>query len=148
MKRVFSNLEATSLFAHQLGSQLRGGECIELAGDVGAGKTTLTKNIVAGAGSEDWVSSPSFTISNIYKSPKFNIYHFDFYRLHEPGLIEHELHDALQDGNAVIIIEWSNIVKHVLPSTRIVCKISAAPSEARTIQLTIPSTWYYIKVAN
>ena len=91
--------------ASKMGSLLRGGEVVELVSDVGGGKTTFVKGLAKGAGSKDHVSSPTYKISNVYKAPDFDIYHFDFYRLPEAGLIEHELADIKDQDDAVIVVE-------------------------------------------
>lgn len=111
--------------------------------DLGGGKTTLTRGIAKGAGSEDHVSSPTFTISNIYKTKNYPIYHFDFYRLHEAGLIEHELQDALDD-KAVVIVEWSDVVKHVLPEGRVTINIKSSGDESRTFEISYPESLSYV----
>ena len=111
--------EQTMGIAQRIGAQLKGGECIELIGDVGVGKTTFVRGLAKGADSHDHVSSPTFTISKVYETPRFQIAHFDFYRLQEPGLIEHEIEEVADDKQAVIVVEWSEIVQHVLPENRI-----------------------------
>lgn len=109
----------------KIGKQLLGGELIELTGDVGAGKTTLTKGIALGMGIVDEVQSPSFTISRVYKNSKnLFLYHYDFYRLNDPGLMSEDLSEAVNDTQGVVVIEWSDVVKNVLPSKRLSIKIN------------------------
>jgi tRNA threonylcarbamoyladenosine biosynthesis protein TsaE len=80
------------LFGEKIGSFLRGGETIELVGDVGAGKTTLTKGIALGMGVDEDVQSPSFTISRLYTTPGgISLAHYDFYRLSDAGIMGDEL---------------------------------------------------------
>lgn len=117
--------EQTIELASKIGAALKGGECIELVSDVGGGKTTFVRGLAKGVGSESHVSSPTFTISKIYKTKDFDIVHFDFYRLHEPGLIENEIEEVVQDKKDVIVVEWSDIVKHVLPESRLTINIIA-----------------------
>lgn len=130
----------------RLGDSLRGGEIIELIGDVGAGKTTLTRGIARSLGVEDTLQSPTFTISREYKSEKLRLVHYDFYRLSEPGIMADELNETLRDTNTVSVIEWSDAVEEVLPDNRIIIKILPVSNDenSRDVEITIPNTNDYI----
>jgi tRNA threonylcarbamoyladenosine biosynthesis protein TsaE len=120
-------------YGKRLGAFLQGGEIIELIGDVGAGKTTLTKGIAEGMGVDEDVQSPSFTISRVYDTPKgLRLAHYDFYRLHDAGIMAAELHETLHDVLNVTIIEWAEIVTGVLPADRLTITITS-PSEASRV---------------
>ncbi len=123
---------------------IRGGEVIELVSDLGGGKTTLTRGLAAGAGSTDVVASPTFTVSKVYKTAKFEIHHFDFYRLAEAGLIEHELQDLLGDPNVVIVVEWGGVVQHVLPEEKLTINITKSGETARDLNLVYPDSLDYL----
>ncbi len=129
--------EETESLAASIGSRLRGSECIELSSDLGGGKTTFTRGLVAGAGSTDQVSSPTFTISKQYRAGELIIYHYDFYRLQEPGLVIEELAESIGDERAVIVIEWAQTVAHVLPVKRatVIIKRQAEADTARMITI-------------
>lgn len=112
--------EAMKKLGEQLGTMVLGGECIELVGDVGSGKTTLTKGIAKGLGINDTVQSPTFTINRTYENDKgVRLCHYDFYRLSDPGIMADELHESLQDNNTVVVIEWGDIVESVVPDGRL-----------------------------
>lgn len=130
----------------RLGDSLRGGEIIELIGDVGAGKTTLTRGIARSLGVEDTLQSPTFTISREYKGEKLRLVHYDFYRLSEPGIMADELNETLRDTNTVSVIEWSDAVEEVLPDNRIIIKILPVSNDenSRDVEITIPNTNNYI----
>lgn len=130
----------------RLGDSLRGGEIIELIGDVGAGKTTLTRGIARSLGVEDTLQSPTFTISREYKGEKLRLVHYDFYRLSEPGIMADELDETLKDTNTVSVIEWSGAVEEVLPDNRIIIKIFPVSNDenSRDVEITIPNTNNYI----
>ena len=130
----------------RLGDSLRGGEIIELIGDVGAGKTTLTRGIARSLGVEDTLQSPTFTISREYKGEKLRLVHYDFYRLSEPGIMADELDETLKDTNTVSVIEWSDAVEEVLPDNRIIIKILPVSNDenSRDVEITIPNTNDYI----
>ncbi len=136
--------EQTMNIAHKIGQHLKGGECIQLSSDVGGGKTTFTRGLAKGAGSSDHVSSPTFTISKVYRAENFDIVHFDFYRLNEPGLIEHELAEVQDDANTVVVVEWSDIVEHVLPEVRLVIDIVATSDYDRELRCSYPEKYSYL----
>lgn len=124
-------------FGEKLGSVLVGGEIIELIGDVGAGKTTFTKGIAHGMGVDEDVQSPSFTISRVYDTPSnLHLSHYDFYRLHDAGIMADELHETLHDPDTVTIIEWAEIVAGVLPVDRLSVHITSPGETERHILLT------------
>lgn len=121
----------------KLGAQLRGGEIIELVGDVGAGKTTLTKSIALGMGIDEDVQSPSFTISRVYETSKgISLAHYDFYRLADAGIMNEELHETLHDPATVTVIEWAGIIHHVLPKDRLTISFAYSGEKSRTLTLT------------
>lgn len=106
----------TERLGELLGSRLKGGEIIELRSDLGGGKTTFVRGLARGAGSKANVASPTFTLSRIYSAPKFDIHHFDFYRLDDPGILADQLSESVNNVNAVTVVEWGGIVQNVLPA--------------------------------
>ncbi len=116
------------LLGAKLGALLKGGEIIELVGDVGAGKTTLTKGIASGMHIDEDVQSPSFTISRVYDAPdNLRLAHYDFYRLSDAGIMADELHETLHDPSTVTIIEWAEIVSGILPADHVTVTINNVP---------------------
>ena len=102
--------EDTFELGAQIGSRLVGGEIILLDGPLGAGKTIFAKGIAASLGIEpDDVTSPSFTLVNIYEEGRLKLFHLDLYRLSEGAASAHavDLDELLMDESAVFIIEWS-----------------------------------------
>lgn len=148
MKREFmtSSVAETARLAEAIGKRLRGGECLELASDLGGGKTTFVASLVSATGSSDKVSSPSFTISKQYESADYTIHHFDFYRLGQPGQMSAELSEVLHDEKAVVIVEWANSVNEVLPKQRIVIEIEklADSADSRKFAISVPDKFIYI----
>ena len=101
----------TRALGERLGALLRGGETIELVGDVGAGKTTFVKGLALGLGIDEDVQSPSFTISRLYDArDNLRLAHYDFYRLTNAGIMADELTETTQDSATVTVIEWADIV--------------------------------------
>lgn len=136
-------------FGKRLGSLFLGGECLELVGDVGAGKTTLTKGIGQGLTIDDDVQSPSFMISRIYEARNgLSLHHYDFYRLSEPGVMSYELAESLADPTVVTVIEWAETVADVLPPQHIRVDLSYhTDDDGRSCKLTIPDSYDYIRKA-
>ncbi len=119
-----------------IGERLKGGEVIELIGDIGAGKTTLTKGIAQGLGVDEDVQSPSFTISRTYDAGRdgLRLAHYDFYRLHDPGIMADELAEVMHDTTVVTIVEWAEIVANVLADNHIrICITPTAETMRRVI---------------
>lgn len=120
-----------------IGSKLRGGEFIELVSDLGGGKTVLVRGLAQGIESRDHVQSPSFTINRLYHGRDgIIIYHYDFHRLGEPGVLRDMLAEALEDERAVVVIEWSDIVRDILPRSRLEVTLQATDEQTRRIKLT------------
>lgn len=127
----------TKVLGERIGQLLRGGEVIELIGDVGAGKTTLVKGIARGLEVDEYVQSPSFTISRVYDGRDgIKLYHYDFYRLHEAGIMSSELQESSQDSKGVTIIEWADVVSGVLPGDRLTIQLASTKETGRRIELT------------
>lgn len=137
----------TQKFAKQIGQNLAGGEVIELIGDVGAGKTTFVRGLAAGIGSESRVSSPTFTIEQIYKGSVV-LHHFDFYRLNQAGLITHELDEALEDPKSSVVIEWAKTVQDSLPKHRITIEFDVISESQRQLRVYLPPNSQLLKVAS
>jgi len=123
----------TERLGESLGKLLKGGEVIELRSDLGGGKTTLVRGLARGAGSQDNVASPTFTLNRQYGAKGFLINHFDFYRLDEPGIMADQLAE-LFDSDNVTVVEWSDVVEDILPEERLsidIEPVAAAPDERR-----------------
>lgn len=117
------SLEITEKFGEKLGSLLQAGDVICLNGELGAGKTTLTKNIAKGMGIEDYVTSPTFSIINEYYG-KLNLYHFDTYRLENVEEVSYLGFDEYFYGDGVCVIEWADRIAAFLPEEYLEINIS------------------------
>lgn len=117
-----------------IGRSVSGGEVLELVGDIGAGKTTLTKGIARALGINEPVQSPTFTISRVYDSPKgLRLVHYDFYRLGEAGIMGDEIREAADD-DSVVVVEWAGAVDDDLPKDRLVVKTTTISEEERLVE--------------
>lgn len=117
-----------------IGQAVFGGEVLELVGDIGAGKTTLTKGIAKALDINEPVQSPTFTISRVYDSPRgLRLAHYDFYRLGEAGIMGDEISEAV-DNDSVVVVEWAGAVDGDLPEDRLVVKITTISEEERLVE--------------
>lgn len=100
------------------------------------------RGLAQGIGSRDRVSSPTFTLSNIYKSDNLQIHHFDFYRLEDPGILSEQLAESLDNPKVITVVEWSDIVDHVLPDDRISVEFKPAADnpDERIVTFTFPES--------
>lgn len=123
----------------KLGAALRGGEMILLAGGLGAGKTLFTKGILYALRFDvDEVTSPSFTLVNLYKTEKFDVYHIDLWRIDERSDAASAvgLGEILEDEKAVTIIEWSERLKDfAFPEKTFCITIEGDGDDARKISI-------------
>jgi tRNA threonylcarbamoyladenosine biosynthesis protein TsaE len=134
MEIVITSEQDMCTLGQAIGKVLKGGECIQLVGDVGAGKTTLTKGIAQGLLIADTVQSPTFTINRTYDSPSgVRLSHYDFYRLADPGIMADELQESLLDPLTAIVIEWGDTVADILPNDHLRIAISSPDETTRTI---------------
>ena len=125
--------EQTESFGYELAKSLCGGDVIALTGDLGAGKTCLTRGIARGLGSTSHVSSPTFTIVNEYDGGRLMLFHFDTYRLSGPddflmsGLDEYFYRDG------VCVIEWADRIEDLLPEDAKVIRLAYGGAEEERI---------------
>ncbi len=122
--------EETIELGRQLSNELRG--VVLLIGNLGAGKTTLTKGIV---GKENEVSSPTFTLIHQYGDHD-PIFHIDLYRLEEPRQVESLGLDDLFRSGSLVLLEWAERFPSLLPAQRTEIRIKALSEDEREITLT------------
>jgi len=126
----------------ELGKTLSAPTTIELIGDVGTGKTTLVKGIARGLGITTPITSPSFTLSKLYKSGACKdqkdviiLHHYDFYRLADPGIMAEELAESIHDPNTITIVEWAETVRGVLPKKRTKVTLKYLDDGSRSVEI-------------
>lgn len=106
---------------------------LELIGDVGAGKTTFVRGLAQGIGVKEAVTSPSFTISKVYQGQNATLVHYDFYRLADPGIMEEDLAESINDPQAITIVEWGESIQNVLPQDRKIIEIKYIDENTREL---------------
>lgn len=116
-------------------------QCIAIEGDLGAGKTTLVSGVLAAAGIEGPVRSPTYTLIEPYLSSERSIYHMDLYRLVDPSEMEPlGIRDLLTPG-AILLIEWPSRAGARLPPVDLRIEITyLEPAEAGREVLIVPGT--------
>jgi tRNA threonylcarbamoyladenosine biosynthesis protein TsaE len=139
-----TSADMTEQLAQKLGAHLHGGEIIELVSDLGGGKTTFVRGLAWGMGSDDNVRSPSFTVSNQYQAHDLTLYHFDFYRLDDPGILAHELAEITTDKKAIVVVEWASIVSQVLTMPHLVISLTQTGEHTRNIVINYPKEYNYL----
>ena len=102
-------------FGKSLGQQAKAGTVYTLIGDLGVGKTVLTQGLAKGLEIQEPISSPTFTIVQVYEEGRLPLYHFDVYRI---GDVEEMEEIGYQDcfyGEGICLIEWANLIEEILP---------------------------------
>jgi len=122
MEFVVTTVEETFRIGELIGARVNSGDIICLIGELGTGKTHLTKGIAKGLDIKDHVTSPTFTIVNEYIG-RLPMYHFDVYRVNDPGEIEAIGFDEYIFSDAVSIIEWANYIEELIPPNNLAITI-------------------------
>ena len=129
--------EETVTLGERLALELPPRGVVLLIGNLGAGKTTLTKGIARGrhAAEPDEVSSPTFTLIHEYGSPAL-VYHIDLYRLEEPRQVATLGLDEIFDRDALVLIEWGERFPQLMPPNRTEIRLRALGDNEREIEVT------------
>lgn len=149
MEFEINSVDQTTQLGINLGKLVNAGDIICLTGDLGVGKTHITKGIAQGLGIDDTITSPTFNIVNEYDSGRLKLNHFDVYRVSDPDEIYAIGFDDYIFSDAVSIIEWANYIEEILPADLLHIKIEknlAQGEDYRKITLTPYGDRYnYIK---
>ena len=135
---VINNIKQTKKLAQAFANLLVGGEVILLNGDLGAGKTTFTKFVLQALGVKDNITSPTFTLMHEYKTKKFNIYHFDMYRLSDASegtALGFEEYLYSEDKSNIVFVEWAENIKDILKGNFININIKLLDDNKRKFEI-------------
>lgn len=132
IQKIVENEKAMSDLAAQLAHAIEGGAFIFLHGQLGAGKTTFTRGFLRALGYQDKVKSPTYTLVEPYEISGKNIFHFDLYRLNDPGELELIGVQEYFSPDSICIVEWPDKGEGQLPSPDIECFLDFA-GEGRAI---------------
>ena len=107
----------TYAFGLELGKKAHAGQVYTLVGDLGVGKTVFTKGLARGLDILEPVSSPTFTIVQVYEEGRLPFYHFDVYRIGDVEEMDEIGYEDYIYGDGVSLIEWANLIEEILTGT-------------------------------
>ena len=110
--------EETLELGRKLAREARPGDVYTLVGDLGVGKTVFTQGIADGLGITEPVSSPTFTIVQVYEEGRMPFYHFDVYRIGDIEEMDEIGYEDYFYGEGLCMIEWANLIEEILPDKR------------------------------
>lgn len=114
---TFSEAETHAL-GKKIGETAKPGDVYTLVGDLGVGKTVFTQGIADGLGITEPVSSPTFTIVQVYEEGRMPFYHFDVYRIGDIEEMDEIGYEDYFYGEGLCMIEWANLIEEILPDKR------------------------------
>lgn len=116
--KVFDSFSANDTFqlGFKLGKAVEPGKVYTLIGDLGVGKTVFTQGFASGLGITEAVSSPTFTIVQVYDEGRLPFYHFDVYRIGDVEEMDEIGYEDYVYGEGVSLIEWANLIEEILPA--------------------------------
>ena len=109
--------EETFALGQRIGQEARPGDVFTMVGDLGWGYTVFTQGVAAGLGITEPVSSPTFTIVQVYEDGRLPFYHFDVYRIGDVEEMEEIGYEDYFYGGGVTMIEWANLIEEILPES-------------------------------
>ena len=121
----------TQALGRRLAAQLTGGDVVVLSGTLGAGKSELTRGVARGLGILGPVTSPSFTILQVYEGGRLPLYHFDWYRVRGAAELYELSMDEYLLGDGVSVVEWPDMAAEALPETRLRITIDVLAEDRR-----------------
>lgn len=129
---LHSEQEVTE-YGIRLGEEAMPGQVIALTGDLGAGKTTLTKAIARGLGVSEMITSPTFTIVKEYRSGRLPLFHFDVYRIGDIDEMYELGYEEYFYGDGLCVIEWADLIEELIPEDALRISIAYGSSEEERI---------------
>ena len=126
----------TRALGRSLAQKLQPGDVLLLLGNLGAGKSEMTRGIAEGLGVSGPVTSPSFTILNVYDDGRIPLYHFDWYRLESAEELFEMGMDEYLGGDGVAVVEWPSRCPEAIPETYLSVKLVPVGETEREITLT------------
>ncbi len=117
---VIETNSAAETFAlgKKIGEQAQKGEIYTLIGDLGVGKTVFTQGLAAGLEIKEPISSPTFTIVQIYEDGRLPFYHFDVYRIGDLDEMDEIGYEDYFYGSGICLIEWANLIEEIIPDNK------------------------------
>lgn len=127
--------DETIALGEKIGKKLSKGDVIAFNGDLGAGKTTITRGISIGLGLGDNVTSPTFSLVNEYRGKEKSLIHFDMYRITNSDDVELTgFWDYIEEG-CILAVEWSENISDVIPENSIIISFKRIDDNTREIEI-------------
>ncbi len=137
MRYVTHSPQETRSLGEELGRLLRPGDVLVLQGDMGAGKSELTRGIARGLQIDGPIASPTFTILQAYDTGRLPLYHFDWYRIDDPEELYEIGTEEYLTGGGISVVEWPDRAVHILPKAHLQVSIAYGAGENdRIIEIT------------
>lgn len=142
-KIITNSPQETEEFAAEFAKKLKPGDIVALTGDLGGGKTTFTRGLARGLGIKKQVVSPTFMLERILPVPGAGpvkyLRHYDAYRLTSGAdLIDIGFGEVAESQNSVVVVEWADRVREVLPENTIWVKFEFVRDQERSLEITLP----------
>lgn len=135
MRLNSKSVAQTHAIGQKLAQQLRPGDVLLMLGDMGAGKSELTRGIAKGLGVTGYVTSPTFTILQVHDEGRMPLYHFDWYRLSDVEELYELSMDEYLYGDGVSVIEWPSRAEEAIPEQYLEIELIPVDDEQRIIEL-------------
>jgi tRNA threonylcarbamoyladenosine biosynthesis protein TsaE len=136
---ITQSQEETLALGIELGKHAKPGDIFALIGNLGTGKTILAKGIAKGLGIEEEITSPTFTLLEVYEST-LPLYHFDLYRISDDAELENLFFEEYWFGDGVSVIEWADRALKRLPLDIYIITLEYIDAERRKITIEHPSS--------
>lgn len=131
----------TRALGRQLAAMLMPGDVLLLWGDLGAGKSEFTRGVAEGLGVTSTVTSPSFTILNVYEEGRIPLFHFDWYRIGDESELTDMGLDEYVGGDGVALIEWHERAPYLIPETALEVQLAPQEDGSRRITFIAHGNW-------
>ena len=132
---ITHNTRETRKLGEKLAENLQPGDVVLLEGELGAGKSELTRGIARGLGVTETVTSPSFTILNVYESGRCPLYHFDWYRLESAEELYELGMDEYLGGDGIAVVEWPDRCPEAAPEKSILIRMRVLGENEREVSM-------------
>ena len=133
---ILSNADETIAWGRALAASLEPGDVVALCGQLGAGKTHVVKGLLQGLGSEEEVTSPTFSLVHEYQHARLPVFHFDFYRMENETELLNIGWDEYLDEAGVVVVEWADMFPALLPSGTKWFRLEVLPEGGRRVTAT------------
>ena len=130
---ITNSTAETRELGERMAAQLKAGDVLLLEGELGAGKSELARGVARGLGVQETVTSPSFTILNMYESGRIPLYHFDWYRLESAEELYELGMDEYLGGDGIALVEWPGRCPDAVPERCLRIRIETEGENIRRI---------------